>query len=208
MQVTHWTPPGSDIFIRIDVNGAPGGVQCTTCACKRRLWSSWWVWIREQRRFCCNHIFNPAFLLVIVLGGTFHAFKILSKWPEGAWPRYILACGVIFLNVMVMDVPEFVPFFGYLPPACAYVPVTIQTVAMKELPCCLLTGCCQNTGKSDLSSLSSSSISFVSLRVCKPFQVLEAVFCEINSLMSHFQKTQFSALCLSNMRGNVSLGIR
>lgn len=160
----------------------------TTC---RHMWGGPGaanVFHSERREdFSDNHILTPAFFLLLKLRGAFPAFIILSKWPEGTWPRHLLPCDVTFSNKTVMNMPAFVLFFGYLLSTCTYMPATFQKMTVNKIASLDLVVWCQNTGKSELLSLSSScKISFVYLCVLKPLKVLEVVFYEINSFVSHF----------------------
>ena len=95
MQVVYWTSSESDFFIDINVNGAFLPKVCNAHfadMCEESLEQLiGFIQYREKILLKTTH----AFLLQIILGGAFHAFLILSKWPEGTWSYYLLPRDVI-----------------------------------------------------------------------------------------------------------------
>lgn len=101
-----------------------------------------------------------------------------------------------FLKVMVMVMPAFVVFFGYIPSTCAYTPATIQKVAGKELPPWIWRLMPEHGQKWPSFLWDHLGRFLQALVLLKPLKVLEADFCGINSLMSHSRKCGLVLLSL------------
>lgn len=130
MQVVYWTSSESDFFIDINVNGAflskVGNAHFADMYEESLEQLIGFIQYREKILLKTTH----AFLLQIILGGAFHAFLILSKWPEGTWSYYLLPRGVISPNDG--DGYAWIISFEYSLSTCPYMPATFQKIAVKE----------------------------------------------------------------------------
>ena len=130
MQVVYWTNSESDFFTDINVNGAflPKVCNAHFADMYEESLEQLIDFIQYRGKILLKT--THAVLLQIILGGAFHVFMILSKWPEGPWSYHLLPHGVI--SQYDADGYAWIISFEYLLSTCPYMPATFQKIAVKE----------------------------------------------------------------------------